>query len=320
MKSTCPYCQSKDYSNQYSTFDIFDHDYNLVKCHHCKAYFLTPNPSDKLLKLAYSDSYYGQSEEDEKFESLIEKGINFFRKKRAKRLATLIQNKGRVLDIGCGNGQFLEYIQTFGNIEIFGTEMQGKSADRASKIKNITLKTGELTEDDYPSSHFNLITLFHVFEHLKYPRQYLDIIDKILEPNGYLVISFPNINSWQASFFKGHWLHLDPPRHLFFFTPNDFKNIMKQRGFILCSENYISIEQNPFGAIQSWLNLFHIKREILFESLKRNFEYTKDTHPLILFIERTLFMLFTPLFILIDFLASFFKKGATVEFVFKKEA
>ncbi len=319
MKSTCPYCLSKKYVKKYSTFDIFDNDYELVKCRNCNAYFLTPNPDDDLLKKAYDESYYGGEEDDEKFEGFIEKGVNYFRKRRANKLAQLINNKGKILDIGCGNGQFLEMLSVLGDIEIYGTEMEGSSAKRAAKIKNINLKIGALSKDDYQKEYFDAITMFHVFEHLNEPSQYLDIIEDILKSNGYLVMSFPNIDSWQARFFKGHWLHLDPPRHLFFYKPNDFKKLMKDRGFELLRENYISVEQNPFGAIQSWFNLFHVKREIFFESLKGNFEYVKETHSLILFLERILFIFLTPIFIFIDVFVSFFKKSATVEFVFKKK-
>ncbi len=320
MKSTCPYCKSSNYIELYSTYDIFDNHYQMVSCSSCKSVFLTPNPTDELLAKAYDDSYYGGSDEDEKFEGFIEKGLDYFRKQRAKKVAGLINNSGRVLDIGCGNGQFLEQVKDFGQIEIFGTEMQGSSAQRAMKIEGLSLQIGELLEENYAKDYFDVVTMFHVFEHLKNSKQYIDIIDNILVKNGHLVISFPNIDSWQASFFKGKWLHLDPPRHLFFFTPKVFKALMDKRGYQLIEEHYFSIEQNPFGAIQSWLNLLHKKRELLFESLKGNKDYAKGTNSIILSLEKLLFIVLTPLFIVVDLLASLFKKGATVEFTFKKKA
>ena len=320
MKSTCPYCKSKDYSIQYSTFDIFGNDYEIVKCKSCQAYFLTPNPSDELLAIAYDDSYYGGSDDEEKFEGFIEKGLNYFRKQRAKRVANLAGAKGRVLDIGCGNGQFLEQVRKFGEIEIFGTEMEGGSAKRAVRVEGLNLKIGELAKADYSEKSFDAITMFHVFEHLKNPEEYLNVIDSIIKPNAHLVVSFPNIDSWQAKFFRGKWLHLDPPRHLFFFSPKDFKSLMQRKGYKLVEETYFSIEQNPYGAIQSWINLFHKKRELLLESLKGNIAYVKDVNSAILKLEKLIFVGLTPLFILVDLVASFFKKGATVEFVFKKKA
>jgi len=319
----CPYCKTQEYKIQYPTYDIFDNNYEIVCCKQCKAYFLTPNPTDKQLAIAYDDSYYGGSEADEKFEGFVEKGLSFFRKQRAKHVFGLLSkktsSKAKILDIGCGNGQFLDSIQSIGNIDIYGTEMPGSSAKRASKIENIKLKIGVLESNNYPDNFFELITMFHVFEHLTEPERYLDIIDEILKKDGYLIVSFPNIDSWQAKFFKGKWLHLDPPRHLFFYKPKDFIDIMKGRGFELQKEQYFSIEQNPYGAIQSYFNLFHSKRELLFEYLKENYEYTKGTSKLLLKLEKLLFLSFTPLFVLIDLIAALFKKSATVEFVFRKK-
>jgi len=320
MSSTCPYCKAQEYTFLYTTFDIFDHSYETVECKQCSAIFLSPNPSDKILAQAYDDSYYGGTEDEEKFEGFIEKGLNYFRKQRAKKIARFAEDNGKVLDIGCGNGQFLEQVKSFADIDIHGTEMQGSSAQRASKIKDINLKIGELNPENYSKAYFDVVSMFHVFEHLKKPKDYLNIIDKIIKPEGYLVISFPNIDSWQSRFFKGKWLHLDPPRHLFFFKPKDFVVLMKERGYELIEENYFSIEQNPFGAIQSWLNLFHKKRELLFESLKGNTDYTKKTNSIILKFEKLLFIGFTPLFILVDGLASLLKKSATVEFIFQKKS
>ena len=319
MSSFCTYCRAQDYTHEYRTFDIFNNNYELVKCNNCKAYFLSPNPNAEQLLKAYDDSYYGGSEDDEKFEGFVEKGLNYFRYKRAKQIAELTQNKGRVLDVGCGNGRFLELLSKIGKIEIFGTEMSGSSARRAARIKNINLKIGELEATTFSKEYFDVITLFHVFEHIQEPVKYLEIIDNILKKDAYLVMSFPNIDSWQAKLFKGRWLHLDPPRHLFFYKPKDLIVLMQKRGYVLIKETYFSVEQNPFGAIQSILNLFHKKRELLFESLKGNESYTKETSKLTLKLEKMLFVVLTPLFVSSDFIASFFKKSATVELVFKKK-
>ena len=139
--STCPYCKTQDYKIQYPTYDIFDNHYEIALCKQCRAYFLTPNPSEELLNIAYDDSYYGGSETEEKFEGFVEKGLSFFRKQRAKHVFGLLgkktSSKAKVLDIGCGNGQFLDSIQSIADIDIYGIEMPGSSAKRAFKIENI---------------------------------------------------------------------------------------------------------------------------------------------------------------------------------------
>jgi hypothetical protein len=82
---------------------------------------------------------------------------------------------------------------------------------------------------------------------IKHKQQWLHIIENILKPGGVLVMSFPNMNSHQARWFKGDWLHLDPPRHLFYFKPIDFIGLMQKKGFELVHEQHISLEQNPYG-------------------------------------------------------------------------
>lgn len=98
-----------------------------------------------------------------------------------------------------------------------------RPAKRASEIPEINLKTGNITIDDYQEKMFEAVSLYQVFEHLTEPRETLENISRIIKKDGILVISFPNINSLQSKIFKWRWFHLDPPRHLFFFKPSDFK-------------------------------------------------------------------------------------------------
>ncbi|MCD4679156.1 MAG: hypothetical protein K8S00_02095, partial [Bacteroidales bacterium] len=135
---------------------------------------------------------------------------------------------------------------------------------------------------------------------------------------GTLIISFPNISSLQSKLFKGKWLHLDPPRHLIFFKAKDFIRILESMGFELVRENYISTEQNVYGMIQSILNKFFKKREILFEYLKGNTEYIKEFSSFNIFMQKLFFYFTFPFFAIADVFISFLKKCATVEFTFRK--
>jgi SAM-dependent methyltransferase len=317
--TSCVFCKKTDSKFLYSTSDIFGDTYNIHHCNFCKAHFLSPLPSSEQMERAYDESYYGEGEEKFK-EGLIEKVLNYFRKQRACLVAGLIGNKGKVLDIGCGNGRFLQYVKEKGEIDIYGIEMEGGSANRAEKVAGIKLKKGILEKSDFSPETFDAVTLFHVFEHLTYPSGYLDIITTILKPGGVAVFSFPNINSFQAKLFRGKWLHLDPPRHLFFFSPEDFINIMNKYGFDLIKEKHFNPEYNPFGFQQSLLNCIYKKRELLYESLKGNKAYTKEYSKINLWLQNLFFKISAPLFVLSDVFESMARKGATVEFVFKKRA
>jgi len=314
-KNNCGYCGAAVSSIKYHTESIYGDKFDIRICNVCQAYFLAPRPTEQMLKQAYDKTYYG--EQDNKFgDGIVERTIDFFRKKRAKRLSSMLEPQSRVLDIGCGNGRFLNFLNTHRTFKIHGIEPGEGSARRAAQIEDLHLKKGFLSSDDFSPASLDAITMFHVFEHLTNPAEVLDIIGKILKPGGILIISFPNINSWQAKLFKGKWLHLDPPRHLFFFAPAEFIKLMKSKGFINTLTNYWSVEQNPFGAIQSILNLFSKKRELLFESLKGNTKYIIGTSPALIFAHKAFFVLSFPFFILCDIIACFFKAGATVEFTF----
>jgi SAM-dependent methyltransferase len=312
----CGFCKQKDYKVCYPTYDIYGNSYNICKCNSCKAYFLSPRPDEALLAKAYSSDYYGESEE--KFEGLYERVIDYFRSKRAYRLSRFLNKNASVLDIGCGNGKFLKRLLKYDNYQLYGIELEGNSAKRAASIPEIKLKIGVLEDKDFELNSIDAVTMFQVFEHLTEPKETLNIIKQILKKDGILIMSFPNINSLQSKIFKGKWLHLDPPRHLFYFRPNDLVNLMKSLGFIHVKSSYACIEQNPFGMVQSILNILFKKRELLFEMLKGNKYYAKEHSSFILFLQKIFFFSTFPFFILTDYITALFRKGATVEMIFKK--
>ncbi len=316
-KDPCGFCKQKNSKVLYPTNDIFGNHFHINQCNNCSAYFLSPPPSEELLSLAYDDPYYGEGEE--KFnESLIERILDYFRGKRADLINKYLKGTGKVLDIGCGNGRFLSFVRARGNYEIYGIEIEGRSAERAAKIPDINLKTGTLGKDDFEPESLDAITLFHVFEHLSEPVKTLDIISGIIKEGGLLIMSFPNIDSFQSRIYKGKWFHLDPPRHLFFLTPKVFKQTMNNYGFELVSEKHFSIEYNPFGMQQSILNTILKKREVLYESLKGNKEYVKEYSEFSILAQNLFVKLSAPFFIICDYIDSVFRKGSTVEFVFRK--
>lgn len=314
----CTYCKSQSSVVLYPTSDIFGDSFTINKCNKCNAFFLAPPPTATQLARAYDDSYYGSGEEKFK-EGIIEKMLDYFRMQRAKTVCRFSGWKGKVLDIGCGNGRFLSFIKQQGDFEIFGIEPEGGSAKRAGKIQGIHLKKGFLEKGDFAAQSMDAVTLIHVFEHLSEPRQTLEIISEILKKGGILMMSFPNIDSFQSRLFKGKWLHIDPPRHLFFFSPEDFKKEMQKLGFEILRERHFSIEYNPFGFQQSLLNCLFKKREILYESLKGNKEYVKEFSKTNLLLQNLFFKLSSPVFILSDLIESALGKGSTVEFVMRKK-
>lgn len=316
ISTVCIYCGQNDFSTRYSTSSLHGESYAVCRCRRCHAWFLNPTPTAGQLRRAYDDSYYGG--EEAKFSPLLEKGIDYFRRSRSRTVRRYVSPPARVLDIGCGNGRFLGYLIEQG-YEGYGIELPGRAAERAGRVKGLQLKVGPLGPDDFPEGHFDAITLWHVLEHLPHPRQTLDTLQRILKPGGFLIISMPNICSWQSRVFGGQWFHLDPPRHLFFMDPRALTEALGALGFRPQRVRHFSLEQNPFGIQQSLLNCLCRKREVLFESLKGNREYTAEYSRLSLGFQKAFYLATFPVFAGLAVLEAMGRAGGTIEAVYRKQ-
>jgi SAM-dependent methyltransferase len=119
-----------------------------------------------------------------------------------------------------------------------------------------------------PDASFNVITMWHVLEHLKRPETVLRESWRILRPGGMLVIAVPNAESLQATISGGHWFLLDVPRHLYHFSARNLTRLLRMHGFETLTVRHHSIEYNPFGLLQSMLNLCGFPENLLYDMLR----------------------------------------------------
>jgi hypothetical protein len=102
-----------------------------------------------------------------------------------------------------------------------------------------------------------------VLEHLPDPQGELEKIHELLSDRGQLVIEVPNFGSWYARLFQGHWFHLDPPRHLYHFSPNTLLELLEKTGFHTLDLSTTQLKYDAFGAVQSLLNVVFRRRNLL---------------------------------------------------------
>ena len=245
--------------------------YGMRRCPRCHRGVLDPRPDAGALASWYGPAYFGVG--SGKFVLPIEAFVDWFRGKRARQAAALLEREasssghGRLLDIGCGSGRFLAALINRG-YECHGTELSELSARRAAAIPNLRLRVGPVDEDTYPAGGFDLISAWHVLEHLEDPDVMLRRCARWLRTGGYLMVAVPNIDSWQARLFRGSWFHLDPPRHLFHFGPGSLEAALNAAGFRLVKMQHLSWEQNLYGVSQSALNALGLPRDDFYETLK----------------------------------------------------
>ena len=165
--------------------------------------------------------------------NLFEKLYHFIRTTTLKRKLRLINSfqfkEKSILDIGCGTGHFLEVCKNNG-WNITGVEPDDQARDIANlKTDNAVSNIESLFE--FPKQSFDVITLWHVLEHLPDLDAHINLFHSLLKPNGRLIIAVPNHKSYDAQFYKSFWAAYDVPRHLWHFNKKSMGELMKAFSF-----------------------------------------------------------------------------------------
>lgn len=135
----------------------------------------------------------------------------------------------RLLDLGCGNGEFVARMGEAG-WAAEGLEVDAEAV-RFARDAGLTVRHEALTESTFPAQYFDAITLSHVIEHLHHPAETLRLCRRILRPGGVLWIATPNLGALGHERFGADWLGLDAPRHLVLFTPESLRGLLEGLGF-----------------------------------------------------------------------------------------
>jgi 2-polyprenyl-3-methyl-5-hydroxy-6-metoxy-1,4-benzoquinol methylase len=135
---------------------------------------------------------------------------------------------GRVLDVGCGNGERLELLKRLG-WTVKGVDFD-QNAVVAAMENGLDVDCGDLKSMNYPPDSFDAVIMSHVIEHVTHPRELLMECARLLKPGGRLVMLTPNAESFGLDYYGRCWRGLEPPRHLQIFSQPALEQIVKQVG------------------------------------------------------------------------------------------
>jgi SAM-dependent methyltransferase len=158
---------------------------------------------------------------------------------------------GRLLDVGCATGRFLQQMAAVG-WRGSGIELD---PDAAAKARTVTadVTVGDPAEVTLPAASFDLVTAFHVVEHLPDPAGALRNMLGWLAPGGLLVVEVPNVGGWGGALFGRHWSGLDFPRHLIHFTPATMRALVERCGGRVVDEWHWSKPRWIVRSVRFWL-------------------------------------------------------------------
>ena len=153
-------------------------------------------------------------------------------------LQTLVYNRrflrfrrkpARVLEVGFGNGLLL-YALSHLDTELFGTEISPEACKVLAETLGAKTFCGQLWEANYEDNQFDLVIFSHSLEHLADPMRALREAQRIISPQGSVLVSVPNPDSLSARVFREHWTGYDFPRHLFLFGPDALRRMAQEAG------------------------------------------------------------------------------------------
>lgn len=261
----CPVCSGRSGSRR-AEFG----NYQVVECAGCGLLSTSPFPSPEALRGLYDTGYYTGPAAARFRLGAAEQVVRFFRRRRAamlrRRMGGDVHGR-RVLDIGCGRGDTLAWLQRWG-ADVHGTQVSATAAQVARQlVGDDRIFAGDLADAAYPDASFDCVTLWHVLEHVPAPLSLLKEIRRILKPGGFVYIEVPNAGGWAARRFGHHWLAYDVPKHLLHFTPRSLRTIAAQAGLASFDEVHSSIEYSPVTLLQTLLNAWFGGKSVLFRRL-----------------------------------------------------
>jgi len=233
---TCPFCESAaaDLHLQLKDYFLSKEDFEIYRCQQCGLLYTWPRPADDVIGNYYkSEDYLSHNESKKGLIPFIYNQVKRVNVANKFKIATQGVEGLRLLDFGCGVGDFLHFAQQKG-YDISGADV---SAD-ARQFSTAKLGKKIMRPDEVfalPDASFDIITMWHVLEHISNLKRQVSELNRLLANGGRLIVALPNYQSYDAQYYKDKWAAYDVPRHLNHFNQATLEKIFSSTPLRLVS-------------------------------------------------------------------------------------
>ncbi len=230
----CPLCGGDQFIPYIHCIDtlVSQRVFYIQQCSNCQLLLTNPRPDASTIGQYYhSNAYISHDDTRTGFIDIAYRAVRSYTlQQKEKLIREAAGQTGQMLDYGCGTGAFLETCQQK------GWTVQGYEPDAdARKLATNRVKQPILNDVNAitATGPFDVITLWHVLEHVADLTSTVNLFSQSLRVGGSLVIAVPNPKSADANRFGQHWAAYDVPRHLYHFAPDVLKQLVEKAGFKL---------------------------------------------------------------------------------------
>ncbi len=230
----CPVCESEEFNLFLNCKDytVSRETFSIVQCNSCNFKFTNPRPEvNELGKYYQSEDYISHSNTSKGFINSTYQTIRKYTLLRKLQLISKFYKTGSLLDIGCGTGEFLKTCRD-AKWKTLGIEPDENTRKIASENYGLDVYSEEYLQE-LKSESFDVITMWHVLEHVPFLNQRIEDLKKLIKPKGIIIIAVPNCDSLDAKIYKENWAAYDVPRHLYHFNPKSIEMIFNRHGLKL---------------------------------------------------------------------------------------
>lgn len=253
----CPACGSEQAEPRFHATDpLSGLRFPLVDCSACGLTYLEQTESARSLGSFYARDYYGKRHAA--FGGLA-------MSLRARALGSPAPGS-RLLDYGCGSGEFLEATARAG-WQAEGMEQSGAPILKTSGHAAHMPVHDAANLPDLEAATYDAVTMWHCLEHVENPADLLHELHRVTTPEGRILVEVPNFGGWHAALGGPDWFHLDVPRHLLHFRRDSLEKLLVECGFEPLRWSTFSAEFDAFGTLQSLLNKRCSRPNSLFQRL-----------------------------------------------------
>ena len=251
--------------------------WHMITCGDCAVAYLSPRPVSESIADAYSHYYTHTSDKDDLVDSRLRRvkerlanryytvssgsgslldycvygltriiiPVSSYLDAKSRHIFKIHKESGRLLDIGCGNGEFLRFAKEYG-WTVVGVDFDQHAVSEAAS-DGLDVRMGSIEDIDH-TEQFDLISISHVIEHVYNPAEFIHSCYSLLKPGGTLWLETPNIESMGYSLYQSNWRGFEPPRHLILFNRDALREMCLKSGFV-------SVEQKLHGLSGLYMGL-----------------------------------------------------------------